>query len=122
MAQDIPQAWIDKVKELASGEVFTAEEQGKWQGKAGSHVPVASKNDDGTVTVKVPHVMKKGDADDDHWIEFVYVEDSEGNVVAISKFAPTDPEAIIKFTPTEGKSYTPFGYCNLHGMWKGSNF
>jgi hypothetical protein len=53
MAQDIPQTWIDKVKELASGEVFTAEEQGKWQGKAGSHVPLASKNDDGTITVKV---------------------------------------------------------------------
>jgi len=53
MAQDIPQAWIDKVKDLASGEVFTAEAQGKWEGKAGSHVPVASKEGDGSITVKV---------------------------------------------------------------------
>ncbi|EDQ87941.1 uncharacterized protein MONBRDRAFT_37611 [Monosiga brevicollis MX1] len=120
---EIPQAWVDKVKELLGGEIFTKEQPGKWEGKAGGHVPVVSKNDDGTVTVKVPHVMKKGEKDeDDHWIEYVFVQDAEGNIVAMNKFTPTDAAAAISFQPEAGKTLTPFGYCNLHGMWKGEQF
>ena len=45
---------------------------------------------------QVPHPMVQGSYGDgkDHWIEYVYVEDSsDGSVVAMAKFAPTDPEA-----------------------------
>ena len=53
MAAEIPQAWVDTVKGFAAEAVYSVDNQGKWEGKAGSHVPQVSKNDDGSVTVKV---------------------------------------------------------------------
>lgn len=67
--------------------------------------------------------MKKGEADsENHWIELVFVMDGDGEVAACAKFAPTDAEAVVSFEPQEGKSYTPYGLCNLHGLWKGDKF
>ena len=58
MATDIPQAWIDRVKAYAQEDgVYSADNQGKWQGKAGTHVPVVTKNADGTVTVKASRIL-----------------------------------------------------------------
>jgi hypothetical protein len=55
-------------------------------------------------------------------IEYVWVQDATGTVVAIAKFAPTDPQAAITFTPKAGQAYTPYEFCNLHGTWKGDAF
>ena len=117
---DLPQEWVNRCKELLGGEIFTRDAPGKWEGKQGSHVPVSEKAEDGSVTVKVPHVMKKGeDEDEDHWIELVFVTNADGEVAACAKFTPTDAEAVITFKPEEGKEYTPYGFCNKHGLWKG---
>ena len=56
----------------------------------GGHTPVLTKNSDGSVTVKVNHVMVADGEKDDHWIEYVYARDSAGTIVAIQKFVPTD--------------------------------
>lgn len=66
--------------------------------------------------------MKKGESDaDDHWIELVFVTDEGGEVAACAKFTPTDAEALLSFAPEAGKTYTPYAYCNLHGLWKGDS-
>ena len=49
----IPEAWVSKVKELLKGEIFTADKPGKWAGKEGSHVPVAARNNEGSIDLKV---------------------------------------------------------------------
>eukprot|EP00049_Salpingoeca_infusionum_P026586 m.26522 g.26522 ORF g.26522 m.26522 type:complete len:125 (+) comp8837_c0_seq1:193-567(+) len=122
MAGEIPQAWQDRAKELLGGEVFTMDAPGKWEGKQKGHTPVVAV-EGGSATVKVPHVMKKGETDDDdHFIEMVFVMDSEGNLAAVAKFTPTDAEPTLAFTPVEGKTYQPYGFCNLHGLWRGSDF
>lgn len=67
--------------------------------------------------------MTKGEAGEkDHWIEWVFVKDESDNIVAVSKFAPTDPEAVLSFAAERYKTYTPFEFCNLHGVWQGDSF
>eukprot|EP00944_MAST-04C_sp_MAST-4C-sp1_P006407 g6407.t1 len=117
------ESWKQAASALEEGEVFTKDAPGKWAGKEGGHTPVLTKNSDGSVTVKVNHVMVAADGEkDDHWIEYVYARDSAGTIVAIQKFVPTDENPTITFTPAEGAgTITPFSYCNKHGMWKGSS-
>ena len=118
----IPEAWVSKVKELLKGEIFTADKPGKWAGKEGSHVPVAARNNEGSIDLKVPHVMNKGEIEeDDHWIEWVFATDAAGEVIACQKFAATDDEAKITFVHPEGKTLSIFGYCNKHGLWQGAD-
>ena len=104
------ESWKQAASALEEGEVFTKDAPGKWAGKEGGHTPVLTKNSDGSVTVKVNHVMVAADGEkDDHWIEYVYARDSAGTIVAIQKFVPTDENPTITFTPAEGAgTITPF--------------
>ena len=56
---------------------------------------------------------------DDHWIELVWAVDASGNVAHIAQFSATDDKAIINFTPTTKGPFTPFAFCNKHGVWQG---
>jgi hypothetical protein len=39
-------------------------------------------NADGSITIKVPHVMKKGEVDaDDHWIDYIFAKDASTDKV-----------------------------------------
>ena len=115
------ESWKRAVGALEEGGVFTKTAPGRWAGKETGHVPVITKNRDGSYTVVVKHGMTPGDDDkDDHWIEYVYARNAAGAIVGIQKFVPTDEKPTISFTVPEGSgAITPFSYCNLHGMWKG---
>jgi len=115
-------SWKQTVAAYEEGEVFTKDAPGKWAGKEGGHTPVCTKNGDGTYTVVVNHGMTAGDDEkDDHWIEYVYAKDAEGNIVGIQKFVPTDEKPTITFKYEGAGAITPYSYCNLHGMWRGSS-
>jgi len=45
--------------------------------------------------------------------------DASGNVAHIAQFSATDDKAIINFTPTTKGPFTPFAFCNKHGVWQG---
>eukprot|EP00055_Hartaetosiga_balthica_P018459 m.134394 g.134394 ORF g.134394 m.134394 type:complete len:120 (-) comp9586_c0_seq1:117-476(-) len=117
----LPQDWVDHCKSLLTETIFSPANPGKWAGKEKGHTPMVEKDGNET-TITVNHVMKKGETEDeDHFIEMVFVV-SEDEVVAAAKFTPTDAEPKLSFTAEEGKSYTPYSHCNLHGVWKGDDF
>ena len=107
------EAWEARAKELeAKGPVYTAAEAGKWKGKEGSHVPVAS-FEAGQVTILTKHPMTP-----EHWITSHYIKDQKGVVIGLKEFTGTDPEAKSTFPLPKGTTaLTVYSHCNLHDLW-----
>ena len=64
--------------------VLTADEPGQWGEKIAGHYPLVS-IDENMVTVHVAHPM-----DADHYIEAIYLKDSEGHLLGFAKLSPSD--------------------------------
>jgi desulfoferrodoxin (superoxide reductase-like protein) len=109
-------AWEARASELeARGPVYTAAEPGKWKGKEGSHVPVAS-FEGGQVSVVTKHPMTP-----EHWITTHYIKNQKGVVIGLKEFKGTDPEAKSTFPLPKGTTaLTVCSYCNLHDLWNAS--
>ena len=93
----------EKMKELVPNTVEASAEK---------HLPVAtvSGNSIGVKVGSAPHPMEE-----EHHIEFVYVEMENGGQRKCLKKSQV-PEAAFCFT--DDKPVAVFAYCNLHGLWK----
>jgi len=107
--------WEKQASAFESLGILTAENQGKWQGKAGSHVPVVSiDKEKATIALVTNHPMSP-----EHYITAHYVRDQDGKMFGFKNFTGTDKEARSVFTIPKGtKSITAFSHCNIHGLWK----
>lgn len=86
------------------------EEKTEDQGKE-KHVPVVEKTDNG-IKVKVGSIQHP--MDENHYIEFIEVETTNG---VLRKFLKSgeNPEAEFK---TSDEILTVREYCTVHGLWK----
>jgi len=95
------------------GIIYTAQNEGTWKGKSGSHAPDITKNGI-SITVTTKHPMSEK-----HYIVRHVILSSEGKVLGSKTFSPTDKEAVsIYELPADykGKLYAT-SFCNLHDMW-----
>ncbi len=106
-------AWEARAKELeGKGAVYTAAAPGKWKGKEGSHVPVAT-FDSGGVTVVTKHPMTP-----EHYITTHYIKNEKGTVIGLKEFKGTDAAAKSTFPLPKGTTtITVCSNCNLHDLW-----
>lgn len=91
---------------------YTKENQGRWEGKAGSHAPVVT-IEGNKVTVETKHGMSEA-----HYIVKHSLLDANGNVLGEQIFFPQDKKAISTYV-IEGK-YTELyalSFCNIHDLW-----
>lgn len=96
------------------GIIYTKNNEGKWKGKSGSHVPVIVIN--GTsVTVTTEHVMTQ-----EHYIVKHTLVSQTGEVIGDKTFyIPTDKKASSTFELPKGykgKLYAT-SFCNKHDLW-----
>jgi desulfoferrodoxin (superoxide reductase-like protein) len=82
------------------------------------HKPKVTVTDQNVVTVTVPHVMTS-----EHYIKFIWLKDSKGDVVAVKGLPATSPgpPTLTVQCPANAK-LRPYLFCNLHGLWKGDEF
>jgi superoxide reductase len=77
------------------------------------HVPVVTVSGN-TVTVKIGSVEHP--MTEEHYIQWVYLETSQGG--QRKAFKPGDkPEVSFSLT-ADDKAIAAYAYCNLHGLWK----
>ena len=95
-----------------NGIIYTKDNQGKWNGKAGSHAPevsvVGSK-----VTIKTNHSMSET-----HFIVRHTLVLEDGTVVGAKTFNPkVKPESAYELPAGyKGRVYAT-SFCNLHDFW-----
>ena len=106
-------AWEARAKELeGKGPIYTAAAPGKWKGKEGSHVPVATFDSAG-VTVVTKHPMTP-----EHWITTHYIKNEKGTVIGLKEFNGTDAAARSTFPLPKGTTtITVWSNCNVHDLW-----
>ncbi len=106
--------WDATAAQLERDGVLTNEVQGKWEGKAGSHVPQVSFNmGEGTVTLETKHGMSP-----EHYITAHYVRDQNNRIVGLVRY--TGNESAAKSTmklPRGTTKITAYSHCNLHDHW-----
>ena len=111
---------VAKIMQMeAENDVLTPESPGEWAGKEGKHVPQLAV-EDGKAVVVVPHGM-----DEEHFIPFVYITNSSGELVAAVEFEQSESTlASLENASLEAEGLsgelTPFAYCNKHGLWQGT--
>lgn len=95
-----------------AGIIYTKDNQGKWEGKAGSHAPEVTV-DSGKVMVKTNHPIS-----DAHFIVRHTLVLEDGTVVGAVTFTPKDtPESSYDLPAGyTGKIYAT-SFCNLHDFW-----
>ena len=76
------------------------------------HVPVIEvEGNKVTVTVgSVEHPMQ-----DEHWIEFIYLETKKGGQL---KYLNPGEKPQATFILEDDEAVAAYEYCNLHGLWK----
>ncbi len=95
------------------GIIFTQKEQGRWEGKAGSHVPVVTVKGN-MLTMQTFHPMTE-----EHYIVRHTVVDKNGKLLGAKTFHPTDVRAISTIelpNGFHGKLYAT-SFCNKHDFW-----
>jgi len=91
---------------------YSAEDQGRWQGKAGSHAPVITAKD-GKVTVETKHGMAEK-----HYIVKHTIVTENGDVLGEHVFFPSDKKAISSYDiKAKGTKLYALSFCNLHDLW-----
>lgn len=95
-----------------NGIIYTKDNQGKWEGKAGSHSPEVTK-DGARVTIKTNHPMSSV-----HFIVRHTLVLEDGSVVGAKTFTPSDvPESSYELPAGyAGKVYAT-SFCNKHDFW-----
>jgi len=95
-----------------SGIVYSADDQGKWQGKNGSHAPQVHVNGS-NVDVMTKHGMSAK-----HYIVRHTLVAADGKVLGSKTYAPTDKPATTFTLPAGYKGkLTATSFCNLHDLW-----
>jgi len=91
---------------------YSTANQGRWEGKAGSHAPVITTKD-GKTTVETKHGMA-----DIHYIVKHSIITEEGEVLGENVFFPSDKKAISTYE-IKGKHTKLYAlsFCNLHDLW-----
>jgi len=91
---------------------YSKDNQGRWQGKAGSHAPVVTSKD-GKVTLETKHGMAPA-----HYIVKHSIITEEGEVLGENVFFPSDKKAISSYE-IKGKHAKLYAlsFCNLHDLW-----
>jgi superoxide reductase len=77
------------------------------------HVPVVAEEGTGVLAVKVGSVEHP--MSEEHYIEWIEVQEDNGNVQA--RFLNPQDKPFARFELT-GKPVKVRAYCNLHGLWK----
>ena len=105
---------LAKSKELnVPGIIFTENAQGKWDGKAGSHVPIVAV-DGNKVTLLTAHGMSES-----HYIVRHTLVDKAGTMIGSETFSGDDLKAESTFelpAGFSGKLYAT-SFCNKHDFW-----
>ncbi|HID21282.1 MAG TPA: hypothetical protein EYP14_02645 [Planctomycetaceae bacterium] len=104
---------------LPDNVIYTRDRQGRWKGKAGSHLPVIDVKKSGdkvTLNLKTRHGMSES-----HYIVRHTVVNGEGQVLGAKTFHWKD-EPVSSYEieiPSSGKARDLFvmSYCNLHDLW-----
>ncbi len=94
------------------GVIYTAEQEGKWKGKAGSHAPKV-KVEGNKVSVQTVHGMSE-----EHFIVRHTIVLQDGTEIGGKTFTPSDsPESSFELPAGyKGKAYAT-SFCNQHDMW-----
>jgi len=115
-ASDEEEAGVDFAM-MPSNIIYSSGNQGKWEGKAGSHVPVVTVDkDSGMVSVETKHGMKPK-----HYIVRHTLVAPNGDVIHAHTFGIKDSKAVSSTEAGDKlsgltKAYA-FSYCNLHDLW-----
>jgi superoxide reductase len=95
-----------------AGIVYTEQQQGKWQGKAGSHAPKVTVAE-GKVSVVTEHPMTEA-----HFIVRHTVVLADGTVVGGKTFSAADkPESSFDLPADYKGKVCATSFCNLHDLW-----
>ncbi len=98
--------------EMPAGIVYTEQQQGQWQGKAGTHAPKVTVAD-GKVTVVTEHPMTEP-----HFIVRHTVVLANGKVLGGKTFSHTDKPTSSFDLPAGYKGkICATSFCNLHDLW-----
>ena len=91
---------------------YSTANQGRWEGKAGSHAPVITQAE-GKVTLETKHGMSEG-----HYIVKHSIVTETGEVLGDNVFFPSDKKAISSYE-IKGKHTKLYAlsFCNLHDLW-----
>lgn len=91
---------------------YSKDNQGRWEGKAGSHAPVIT-HADGKITLETKHGMSN-----EHYIVKHSVLTESGEVLGENVFFPSDKKAISTYE-IKGKHTKLYAlsFCNLHDLW-----
>lgn len=90
---------------------LTADEPGQWADKIAGHYPIVSIYEQ-MVTVQVAHPM-----DIDHYIEAIYLKDSNGHLVGFKQLSPNDEPSAQFYVIDPSTEYKAYAMCNLHEVW-----
>ncbi|MCI5218695.1 MAG: twin-arginine translocation signal domain-containing protein [Candidatus Electrothrix sp. LOE2] len=95
-----------------AGIIYTEQQQGHWEGKAGSHAPKVTVVD-GKVSVVTPHPMTEL-----HFIVRHTVVLADGKVIGGKTFTHTDtPESSFELPAGYKGKACATSFCNLHDLW-----
>jgi len=102
-----------KKNPIFHGIIYSEKDQGKWEGKAGSHVPkVRLKGSE--LTIVTNHIMSKI-----HYIVRHTLVSAKGEVLGAKTFYPSDKKAISTYELPNGFSGKLYAtsFCNKHDFW-----
>lgn len=96
----------------APGIIYSESQQGKWEGKSGSHAPKV-KVEGNTVSLITEHGMS-----DKHYIVRHTLVTERGKVIGEKTFYPSDEKAVSTFTVEGLKgNLVATSFCNKHDLW-----
>ncbi len=92
---------------------YSAEEPGRWEGKAGSHAPVVTV-DGKNVTIETKHGMAEM-----HYIVKHTLVTASGEVLGEQVFFPKQDKKAISTYEIKGEHTELYAlsFCNLHDLW-----
>ena len=99
---------------MAGGIFYTKQSPGRWEKKAGAHLPTIVKTGAG-IEVVTAHPMQA----DKHWIIKHIIFDSEFKYIAENTFDPSKHKKAVSSFDLAGKGGAIYALsvCNLHDSW-----
>ncbi|MCG8419077.1 MAG: hypothetical protein MJE77_14170 [Proteobacteria bacterium] len=113
--------WQEMAGKLKDEGVYSQGNQGMWGGKAGSHVPGYTKNQDGSIVATTMH--KQGPPDDaGHYIVCQFVESTDDGTVFDFRLYTRLDDDNVSTTLYVPEDYTGglkvYSYCTKHDLWE----
>jgi superoxide reductase len=101
----------EAVKLPSAGLVYSKGNEGKWQGKSGSHAPIVTIKDK-KITIKTDHSMSKK-----HYIVRHTLVTEAGEVIGEKTFSSEDEPTSVFDLPTGKTKLYATSFCNKHDLW-----